>query len=297
MLVPKKIANIGIQEALRLLMPVLRDAGQFAKTIQPQIAHEFLVSPEQAQEKGGSRFASALTMGDLLVEDIVGARIRRLFSDVSFHGEEHANDRISHFFPLDQEFILTLDPINGTRYYRDGRPLFECILNICEARSWRILGSAVYDPPSDIGYMGFISRSGVPIMLRIHWEFSEMILERYHLNQGLVSPANKTIYLEKGFGKDAENKIRDLGYTPIYPYSGYTGQTEWNHRFFDVLTGRCVGCARRDAHLIDHSAVAFLAQCAGGFWRSGEFNPETLRFDYNLIAATPEVDQLLRTLL
>jgi fructose-1,6-bisphosphatase/inositol monophosphatase family enzyme len=284
---PFQIGKLGIHAALLRLMPYVRQAGRIAFALQPAIR-----ASTNLTEKGGSRFGSALTDADLIIEDRFGGDLLTLFSDASFCGEERAQDRISRYVPGDQPYIVTLDPVNGTLYYRDGLPLFETIVTICD-REWNILGAVAYRPAFEA--------LGLPQLGDLFFASGERgaYSNGVQGEEGLkldTHDAPKVVYLDEAYSHK-EDLVRRAGYTPVFPWRDYAGQPDWPYASCDVLTGECRGILNPNAQLIDSAAFGFIAKRAGGIWEAGTFDPETLRYSYGLSASDPHTAELLRSLL
>lgn len=284
---PYRIADIGVAQALYALVPYVRSAGRLAAALQPAIA-----TRADKTEKGGSPFASALTDADLLIEDRLGSDLFMLFSDASFHGEEHSNDRISRYIPDDRHFVITLDPINGTLYYRDCLPQYETIITVCD-RAWNMVGAIVYRPALDEIFLGY-DWNGQCRATRSVYQGETCILTEELSIPNIDAP--KVVYLDRHYS-DAEDLVRRAGYTPIFPWRDYAGQKDWPHASCNLLSGRCRGILQPRAPLIDSKAFGFIAECAGGIWKAGPLDTSTLLYDYGLSATNEDAAAVLKSLL
>jgi fructose-1,6-bisphosphatase/inositol monophosphatase family enzyme len=275
-------AEVGVRRTFEILEPCIRQAGELALAMQPLVGQR-----GTELDKGGDRFGTALTDTDLLIEDRLGADILRLFKDLSFHGEEHAGDRVSRYVPQDRPFILTLDPINSTATYRDGSTHFEIIMTICD-RKWNMLGALAYLPASDTIFIGRNLGGGK---------------EAYHKTKGCPgdlyireSTAPNIVYLSAAF-TDKADIVRRAGYEAVFPWRDYDGQPDWPYASCDILKKRCRGILQMDAQVIDSKAFGFIGQCANGIWEEGSFVPEKLKYSYGLSASDKRTADLLRSLL
>lgn len=278
----KTIAAMGIEKALELMLPHVRRAGQTAQRLQGQI------KALDRREKGGSFFASAITDADVLLQDILGSAILNQFSDATFYGEEQ--DHISIYFPKEAPYRITLDPINGTAYYRDGLPQYEIILTICDAE-WTMLGALIWRPAYDEGFLGFVDAEGEREAVHIPVLSEALEFGAYPLRLAFES-APKRVYLDAAYAHKAD-LVRAAGYEPIFPWRDYASQPDWPHASCDVLLGTCRGILNPRAQIIDAAAFGFIVECAGGFWLAGALDPETKRYRYGLSAIDPETAELL----
>ncbi len=71
--------------------------------------------------------ASPVTAADREAEQVLRAMIRAAYPEHGIEGEEFAGER------LDAEFVWTLDPIDGTKSFVIGRPLFGTLIALTRA--------------------------------------------------------------------------------------------------------------------------------------------------------------------
>ncbi len=104
----------AVVEALSREMPsVLRWGGAIAKQIRP-----FNVAVEGKQS--GNANTDALTLADLSIQELIVAALRDtdpVFRQCRIEGEEATGDL--RFFNQEAEVSITIDPIDGTKQYRD----------------------------------------------------------------------------------------------------------------------------------------------------------------------------------
>lgn len=120
------------RQILRTLLPQLRLAAGYANYIQSKIA----VLP--AKDGGDNFFATALTDADLSIQTFIEVALLGAFPDMRFHGEEHEQSRNTKYFrAIDlgepEDYLITLDPIDGTKFYLDGHDNYQIILAIVNA--------------------------------------------------------------------------------------------------------------------------------------------------------------------
>ena len=121
------------REILEALLPNLKVAAGYAAKIQASIgAQPDKVAPEN------NFFAEALTDADLSIQTFIEVTLLSLFPDIRFYGEEFEKTYNSKYFrsielcPQD-DYLATLDPIDGTRFYMDGHPNYQIILTVLNA--------------------------------------------------------------------------------------------------------------------------------------------------------------------
>ena len=103
-----------LTDALRLhLPPVLRWSGAVAKRLRQ---HNIALSGKSS----GSAQTDALTLADLTVQELIVAALRDsdpIFRRCRLEAEETTGDLAR--FATDAEFTIAIDPIDGTKQYRD----------------------------------------------------------------------------------------------------------------------------------------------------------------------------------
>jgi len=120
------------KEILSALLPFLKVAGAYAQQIQKRIASQ----PDKYD--GEHLFASALTDADLSVQTFIEVVLLAKFPTLRFYGEEYEQSfNTKYFRAIDLgpqgDYLITLDPIDGTRYYMDGHPNYLVMMTIVNA--------------------------------------------------------------------------------------------------------------------------------------------------------------------
>ncbi|MEL6321407.1 MAG: inositol monophosphatase family protein, partial [Cyanobacteria bacterium J06626_14] len=119
-------------EILQTLFPYLKAAAGYANKIQSAIA----ILPEK--EDVDNPFAAALTDADLSIQTLIEVALLGNYPEIRFYGEEYEQSRNTKYFrslelgPQD-DYLITLDPIDGTRFYMDKYPNYQIILGILNA--------------------------------------------------------------------------------------------------------------------------------------------------------------------
>lgn len=120
------------RQILRTLLPHLRIAAGYADCIQSKIA------ALPAKEEGDNFFATALTDADLSIQTFVEVALLGAFPQIRFHGEEYEQSHNTKYFRATDlgepgDYLITLDPIDGTKFYLDGHDNYQIILAILNA--------------------------------------------------------------------------------------------------------------------------------------------------------------------
>ncbi|NEQ52838.1 MAG: inositol monophosphatase family protein [Leptolyngbya sp. SIO3F4] len=117
------------REILEILLPYLKVAAGYAQKMQARIA----AHPDKFDSE--NFFATALTDADLSIQTFIEVTLLSLLPNVRFYGEEFEKTYNTKYFrsielgPQD-DYLVTLDPIDGTRFYMDGHPNYQIILTI-----------------------------------------------------------------------------------------------------------------------------------------------------------------------
>ena len=114
---------------LETLLPHLKAAAGYARFLQPKIA----ALPDK--DGGDSFFSAALTEADLAIQNFVEVALLGHFPNIRFYGEEYkSSPNTKYFRAVDfgekDDYLITLDPINGTKFYIDGHSNYQIILSI-----------------------------------------------------------------------------------------------------------------------------------------------------------------------
>lgn len=271
-----RIGDNGIRQTLTHLLPRIVVGGRIANTIQDAIREKLLadLSPKAAL----GRFGAAITDADILVENLIGRFIASTFEDASFDGEEYERDGISKEIPKGRPYTITLDPVNGTKYFADGLPIYDVILTIRRANEY--LGAIVYLPRSERAYIGIagegaFTTTATAIASHAPWEV-------FHLS----TPTNAFVLTHRPEPGELDT-LRAAGFVPIDQEAEYDGSPDWPFTSHGVLTGSIVALVKHHAHLIDWGAIGFIAALAGGGYMDTGFRPETGRADFMIVAADP----------
>lgn len=116
------------RQILQTLLPHLRVAAGYARQIQSKI------NSLPAKDAGGNLLSAALTDADLSIQTMVEVALLGTYPNLAFYGEEYAQSRNYKYFSSTEltphNYLLTLDPIDGTQYYLDGFDNYQIILSI-----------------------------------------------------------------------------------------------------------------------------------------------------------------------
>lgn len=275
------------QQILETLLPHLKIAAAYARQMQAKIV---ALPPK---EQGDNFFAAALTDADLAIQNLVEVALLGAFPDIRFYGEELEQSRNTKYFRATTlgssgDYLVTLDPIDGTRFYLDGHLNYQIILGILNNDDFEAV--LAISPALDVYYYALRGQGTFQGNLDLDLDqCHRLVIEQpkpaIFLGWGLseIAPALRENYQIIDITKDYSQQVQ----IPI-PNG--------------MLTGDLSGVVVKSGQFIDTAALAFLAQEAGCVLTSldGSALPALHTCsDYRLpgfiVACSPKVHQDLLT--
>ena len=237
------------QEILTTLLPYLRTAGAYAKQIQRQIQAQ----PEK-DGKGDNFFASALSDADLSIQTMMEVVLLGLYPEVRFYGEEYEQTYNTKYFRAidlgDQgDYLVALDPIDGTQFYLDGHSNYQIILSILNADEFEAVIAVT--PGQDIYY--YTLRGQGTFKGQMHQDLADC-------QPVVIESHQKAICLGWQMG-DVAPLLRDR-YTVFHTKTDYAKESPIPN-FNGLLSGDLAGAVLARGQFIDGAALAFMAQEMG----------------------------------
>lgn len=219
-------------------IPALKTAGDYAAEIQ----HRVMVRPQ----KNGDGWTSVLTDADLGVQHFIEATLLAKHPDWQLFGEERDLSFNTRYFP-DAEIVVWLDPVNGTRLYRDRANTFDVIASL--SYRGRLLATLSYMPGLSCFYgasrfsPGFKIDAGSGKQVTMSDASTSMVLALYQADawRSLLPP---------------EIEIFDVS----LDYQSNDPRCCMNSMFDNQLGGFLFG----DVALLDVGATGFTAMRSGG---------------------------------
>ncbi|MGF1497672.1 MAG: inositol monophosphatase family protein [Elainellaceae cyanobacterium] len=276
--------SISPRQILATLLPYLKVAAAYAQQIQPQIA----ARPDKTEHD--NIFGAALSDADLSVQTLVEVALLGSFPDLRFYGEEFEQSYNTKYFRAmdlgaQDDYLITLDPIDGTRFYLDGHGNYMVILTVMNRDEYE--AAIALAPATDTYYYA----------LRGQGAFAGKFADDLDACQPLqLSTSSTAIYLGRAQAElvDALTAISDR-YRAVSLTTDYSAEVQVpNHT--GVISGDLGGSVLTGAKFIDGAAIAFIAQEAGAqvtTWE-GEIPPplhtcENYERPAMVIATTPEI--------
>lgn len=267
------------RQILETLLPSLRLAAGYARQIQSRIV-------AQPGKGGATRFSDALTDADLSIQTFVEVALLGAFPSIRFYGEEYEKSYNTKYFRAIAlgpagDYLVTLDPIDGTLFYLDGHPNYQIILTVMDTHGFE---AVIAVSPAQDRYYYALHGEGT------RWgQLSDNLADcqRLQINPQPIlllgtrlAPLKPKLCDRYRVISVAEDYSRDI---PIPNVNG-------------ILTGELGGAAIASGKFIDGAALAFLAQEAGYFVTTHDGSalpPANACEDYSFpglaIAATPQI--------
>lgn len=237
------------RQILEALLPYLKTAGAYAQQIQSKIQAQ----PDK-DGKGDNFFASALSDADLSIQTMMEVVLLGLFPQVRFFGEEYEqtyNTRYFRAIDLGEmgDYLITLDPIDGTQFYLDGHSNYQIILSILNADEYE---AAIAITPGQNLYYYALRGEGT-----FRGQLTDGLADCVRLT--IDQPA-QAICLGWQMG-DLVPHLRDR-YRVFHTKADYS-KTQQIPNFNGLLSGDLAGAVLARGQFIDGAALAFLAQEMG----------------------------------
>lgn len=235
-------------EILRTLLPQLKLAAAYAQQIQAQIVEQ----PEKGEQD--NPFGTALSDADLSVQTMVEVALLGHFPEIRFYGEEYEKSfNTKYFRAIDlgpaEDYLVTLDPIDGTRFYLDGHPNYQIILTVLNHDEYEAV-LALF--PSLGTYLYALRGQGV-----FQGHFADDLDQCQPIQ---IKPEPGPVFLGWGLAAIATH-LRP--HCPVIDLmSDYSRETTIPH-LNGVLTGELAGAVIRKGKFIDGGAIAFMSQLGG----------------------------------
>jgi myo-inositol-1(or 4)-monophosphatase len=236
------------EQILQTLLPYLRVAADYAQHIQNKI------TSLPAKEAGDNILSTALSDADLSIQTLVEVALLGTYPDLAFYGEEYKQSRNTKYFSsikLDSSnYLITLDPIDGTQYYLDGFDNYQIILGILNADTYE---AVIALSPAQNCYYYTIKGRGV-----FKGNLAQDLVDCQPLT---ITNPQPSILLGWGMAYvkpalldkySAKYQIIDLEncYSSSIKFPNYNG----------IFSGDLIGWVTKRGKFIDSAALAFMAQ-------------------------------------
>jgi fructose-1,6-bisphosphatase/inositol monophosphatase family enzyme len=234
---------------LETLLPHLKAAAGYARFLQPKIA----ALPDK--DGGESFFSAALTEADLAIQNFVEVALLGNFPNIRFYGEEYkSSPNTKYFRAVDfgekDDYLVTLDPIDGTKFYIDGHSNYQIILGILNTDDYE---AVIAISPSQDSYFYALRGEGA-FKGTLNMDLSECTPLKVDSN------AKPTILL--GTAMNSLTPTLKDKYNIINAVEDYSSSIQMPN-LNSIFTGGISGAVKRFGQFIDGAALAFIAKEAG----------------------------------
>jgi len=235
-------------QILETLLPPLRLAAAYANQIQPVIA----ACPEKTDQQ--NPFGAALSDADLSIQTLVEVALLGTYPQIRFYGEEYEKTANTKYFRAidlgpQGDYLVTLDPIDGTRFYLDGHPNHQIIVGILNHDEYEAV--LAISPAQDCYYYALRGKG-------TFWGSLETELDQCQRLQ--IENPQPLIYLGWGLSEH----IPDVGSAyQINDLKTAYAADSFAPNLNAILKGDLAGAILASGKFIDGAAIAFLAQEAG----------------------------------
>ncbi|MBE9098428.1 inositol monophosphatase family protein [Vacuolonema iberomarrocanum] len=235
-------------QILDALFPTLKLAAFYARQIQPHIASR------PAKDGYDNMFGAALSDADLSIQTMVEVALLGSFPDIRFYGEEYEQTYNTKYFrAIDlggkDDYLVTLDPIDGTRFYLDGHNNYQIILGIL---NWDEFEAVIALTPSQNSFYYALRGKGVYV-----GSLDGGLNDTEPLKLGAPKPK-----ILLGNGMEFLRSPLSQQYDIIDIATSYSHETQIPN-VNGMLNGEVSAAVIRGGKFIDGAALGFLAQEAG----------------------------------
>lgn len=239
---------------LETLLPHLRVAAAYARQIQSRI----VAHPDKAAQ---NFFAAALSDADLSIQTFVEVLLLGLFPEVRFYGEEYEKTYNTKYFKAidlgeQDDYLITLDPIDGTQFYLDGFSNYQIILNVLNREDYEAV--LAISPAQDLYY--YALRGEGCWRGNLEADLSDCQPWTVCASDSSSDLPGNTVIL----GWDLSFLVPRLRqrYSVVDLSTDYSRQVQIP-TINGILSGELAGCVLKAGQWIDSAALAFMAQEAG----------------------------------
>ncbi len=246
------------REIIATLLPHLRVAAGYARQIQTRI------NTLPAKDEGNNFFATALTDADLSIQTLVEVALLGTFPHIRFYGEEYEQSRNTKYFRstelgVQDDYLITLDPIVGTKFYLDGHDNYQIILSILNVDEFEAV--IAISPAQNCYYYALRDEGTYQGNLDVDLDACtplQITNPKPAILLGWGMAHLKPALIDKYEVIDLENC-----YSPEKKFPNYNG----------IFTNDLIGWVTKRGKFIDSAALAFMAKEAGCLVTSFDGSP------------------------
>jgi myo-inositol-1(or 4)-monophosphatase len=241
-------SNPEPRQIITALLPYLRLASSYAQQMQSKI------KSLPSKDTGKNFLTAALSDADLAIQNLVEVALLGTFPDLRFHGEEYEQSRNTKYFRsielgLQGDYLITLDPIDGTQYYLDGHDNYQIILSILNADDFEAV--IALSPAQDVYYYAIRGEGAYYSCLSADLETGQPLR---------INDPKQSILL--GWGMKKLKPALVAKYEVIDVETCYSAEIKIPN-YNGIFSGDLAGWVTSRGKFIDSAALAFLAKEAG----------------------------------
>ncbi|AFZ36163.1 inositol monophosphatase [Stanieria cyanosphaera PCC 7437] len=236
------------RQILKTLFPHLKVAAGYANQIQSKIK----ALPDKGL--GNNFFSAALTDADISIQTLIEVVLLGTFPELRFHGEEYEQSRNTKYFRATDlgssgDYLVTLDPIDGTKFYLDGHNNYQIILSILNADDFE---AVIAISPAQHTYYYALRGEGT---------YQGNLDKDLEACTPLIINHPKPVIL-LGWGMSFLKPVLTQKYQVIEVENDYSTEIKIPN-VNGILANEITGLAIRRGKFIDGGALSFLAREAG----------------------------------
>ncbi|HEY9817693.1 MAG TPA: inositol monophosphatase family protein [Candidatus Obscuribacterales bacterium] len=229
---------------LETLLPHLRVAARYAHQIQTSI----VALPDKGD--ASNAFAAALTAADLSVQTAVEVALLGTFPHLHFYGEEYEKSFNTGYVRSQDlsppgNYLVTLDPIDGTRFYVDGHDNYQILLGVL---GWDEFEAVLAITPAQNRYAYALRGEGL-VQGALHEDLDACTPVQIEQPQAAILLGSAMTKVKPYLPNTYEAIAVETDYDQVRRIPNVNG----------VLTGELAGAVLRGGKFIDGAAIAFLA--------------------------------------
>ena len=234
------------REILQTLLPHLRVAAGYAQQIQNKIVSL------PAKNVGDNFLSAALTDADISIQTTIEVALLGTYPHLAFYGEEYEQSRNTKYFSAtelalarESIYLVTLDPIDGTKYYLDGFDNYQIILSILNPKHYE---AVIAVSPAQNCYYYALKNQGV---------------YKGKLEQNLndckpLEITNPRPQILLGWGMAHLKPALQNKYEVIDIENSYSSSQQFPN-YNGIFSGDLIGWITKRGKFIDSAALAFMA--------------------------------------
>lgn len=280
--IPQRIETIGVEAALRTMLPDMVIAGRLAESLRSIMQ--------------GARHAGRMTSPDDAIQSWVTAKLLDHFNNTSFHAPKRLSTLCDEF-PTDQPFVWMLDPTDTPHYWGKSNE-YAVKLVLFDDRKRKHLGVIAVRPASNDALVVWNDgdKTGA---FRVNTDPKREPLE-YSVppqigrgEQYLITATRRPIVRIPESLQNAVKILKDAGLAVILDLSGEHPSSKHP----PPTTGELIGSLSINTPAHGEAADGWMTRQLGGQWIHGDYDHNTRQFAWSIVAMNERVATLLRATL